>query len=101
MCGRLRVSVDSSESTYNSCELDTAPSPAALTRKGRWRTREGAAGVFPATGVQQRHQVVGLQLACILYTDPICDTARPENCEDPSLKSTYRQGGREAPVAPQ
>ena len=50
-------------------------------------TREGASGVFPATGVTKGIQSYGLQLGCILHTDPICGMARPENCEDPILKS--------------
>ena len=64
----------------------------------RWsQAREGLWGELFSTKGTQAHQVVRPQGKAVACTQTqICGTARPENCEEPSLKSTYRQRDREA-----
>ena len=55
---------------------------------GRWA---------PYTGENKSIQLYGTQGRAVACTQTlICGTARPENCEEPSLKTTYRQRDREA-----
>ena len=95
---RFHVCID-----YYICELQLQveyyfyTSCTNLRRKKCHITREGLLGGLLTTRENKSIQLYGTQGRAVACTQTlICGTARPENCEEPSLKTTYRQRDREA-----